>query len=302
MRNHSKWRLGAAVTALLAAAPAASAIASAPAAAPHRVAPARAAAVAPRAAQNTSENWAGYVVRQPGLEKIAAHFVVPTADCSSIPGHPYSNASVWAGLDGGLPGGTSTTIEQIGVDANCEEADSPEYRAWWEMEGGEPFVGHHLLPAKTYPVAPGDFIAATVTWRQGATFALDLRDFGDRTPATGSPTWQFLSDEVVPHGTQPQLNSAEAVVERPIDSSVGKYLCLTKFGTVDFQRLQLNGKPLRDYDAASTALTLVQQKNGTPPPDNTLAVPSAVSSHPSDAFSVQWRHYGTPRTPRTPSP
>lgn len=141
------------------------------------------------------------------------------------------------------------------------------------------------------------FIKSAVTWNSGNTFTLTLENYRTATPATGTPVWTFSRQESLPNGAQPQLNSAEAVVERPVDATIGKLLCLTNFGSVDFSRIELNKNPLRDYDSTSTAVTLLQYTGTNPPGGNVLATPSAVSQHADDAFTVAWQNYGTPRTP-----
>jgi len=251
--------------------------------------------VRPLAAQDTSKNWAGYVVRQNNLHKITAHFRVPTVDCAHLPNpdQPYSNAAIWVGLDGGLPPGQNTSIEQVGVDANCLDA-SPEYQAWWEIEGPGADAGQRLLSKTTYPVRPGDFIKAAVDWNTGNTFTFTLVNYADKTPGTGEPEWRFSTPATL--SVQPQLNSAEAIVERPVDVSVGSLLLfLSNFASVDFLRVKINTQPLRDFDATSTALTLLQDTGTNPPPNNVLATPGPVTQQASDAFTVTWHNYGTPR-------
>jgi hypothetical protein len=252
--------------------------------------------VRPLAVQDTSRNWAGYVVRQNNLNKITAHFRVPAVDCAHMPpeAKKFSNAAIWIGLDGGLPPGQNTSIEQVGVDANCSDAD-PEYQAWWEMEGPNADDGAHLLSKTTFPVEPGDFIKAAVTWNTGSTFTFTLVNYADATPETGAPKWTFTTQASL--SVQPKLSSAEAIVERPVDVNVALLLCLSNFATVDFQRVKINTVPLRDFDATSTAFTLLQDTGANPPPNNVLATPGPVSQHASDAFTVTWHNYGTPRSP-----
>jgi len=251
--------------------------------------------VRPLAASETSKNWAGYVVRQNNLRKITTHFRVPTVDCAHLPNpnQPYSNASIWVGLDGGLPPGQNTSIEQVGVDANCVDAN-PEYQAWWEMEGPAADEGQHLLSKTTYPVRPADFIKAAVDWNTGNTFTLTLVNYADKTPDTGDPVWRFSTQATL--SVQPKLSSAEAIVERPVDVAVGSLLLyLSNFARVDFLRVKINTQPLRDFDTTSTALTLLQDTGTDPPPNNILATPSPVTPQASDSFTVTWHNYGTPR-------
>ncbi|WP_329182236.1 G1 family glutamic endopeptidase [Streptomyces sp. NBC_01477] len=262
---------------------------------PAEARPPGAVAAAPAVAQANSRNWAGYVVRQAGLHKITAHYRVPTVDCAHLPPRAltYTNTSVWVGLDGGLAGG-NTSIEQVGVDADCVGGNVPEYQAWWEMEGPGADTGSHDLPTATYPVLPGDFIKSAVDWDSGNTFTLTLINYGTATPATGPALWTFSRQVSLPPDDMPQLNSAEAVVERPVD--IGQLLCLSNFGTVDFLRVKVNAEPLRDFDATSTALTLLQDTiDPNPPPGNVLATPGPVVPQAGDAFTVTWHAYGSPR-------
>ncbi|MCS0604424.1 G1 family endopeptidase [Streptomyces sp. LP11] len=255
---------------------------------------AQASSSGPASAQVTekSYNWGGYILRQAGLTKITAHFIVPTADCSAQGDGNYTNAAFWIGLDGGLPTGQNTTIEQAGVDVNCLE-ELPQYHAWWEVEGPSENAGSHQI---TETVRPGDFIKIAVEHETGAQFRFNVVDYGQVNSTDGPPLWSDETTASVPGGVTPQLNSAEAVAERPVD---GRWLYpLTRFGDFDFLRVKVNGAALRTYPEANLVKKQLVQNTGLDPSGaNLLADTGPLAEGAGDAFHIIWRHYGTTRTP-----
>ncbi|MFG3101308.1 G1 family glutamic endopeptidase [Streptomyces sp. NPDC048182] len=255
---------------------------------------ARASVSGPASAQVTekSYNWGGYILRQPGLTKITAHLRVPVADCTAQGDGQYTNAAFWIGLDGGLPTGQNTSIEQAGVDVNCLE-EVPQYNAWWEVEGPSEDSGSNTIP-KT--VRPGDFIKIAVEHVSGAQFRFNVVDYGPVDNTDGQPVWSFETFASVPGIVTPQLNSAEAVVERPVD---GRWLYpLTRFGDFDFLRVKVNRAALRDYPEADLVRKQLVQNTGLDPSGaNLLADTGPLLEGAGDAFHILWRHYGTTRTP-----
>src|SRR5947208_2422073 len=105
----------AAVTALIAAAPALAAGHPAHHAAPNH-----------KIGHSTSSNWSGYAVTGSGpYRSVSSSWTQPAVDCSRTP-NAYS--SFWVGLDGD----TTNSVEQTGTDADCSSGQAVYY-GWYEM-------------------------------------------------------------------------------------------------------------------------------------------------------------------------
>jgi hypothetical protein len=98
--------------------------------------PAPSAAAAPAAAPvhplahrlthaGSDSNWGGYAVTGTTYHSVTGNWVVPSLDCSVTKG----DISFWSGLDGW----TSSSVEQIGLDAVCAGGGKIEYHPWVEM-------------------------------------------------------------------------------------------------------------------------------------------------------------------------
>ena len=99
----------------------------------------------------SSGNWAGYAAlpQHSGgkFRYVAATFTVPSVNCSTTP----SSFSVhWVGLDGF----NSSTVEQDGVESDCN-GSTPAYSAWWETFPGNPIQ-------TVFSVNAGDAVIASV--------------------------------------------------------------------------------------------------------------------------------------------
>src|SRR5919197_4952833 len=105
-----------------------------------------------RVGPNTSQNWSGYAVTGPtgAVSHVTGSWVVPAVTCAT---GETSYAAFWIGIDGD----SSNTVEQIGTDSDCQDG-VPTYYAWFEFF---PFRPRFIT---TVPVAPGDVIAAEVTY------------------------------------------------------------------------------------------------------------------------------------------
>ena len=103
-------------------------------------------------AASTSSNWAGYVAHRNGVRyrTVTASWTVPTVTCSSR----ASYSAAWIGLGGYHTG--SSALEQVGTEADCTNAGSARYSAWYE-----------LVPSAAVridmTVKPGDRLSARVT-------------------------------------------------------------------------------------------------------------------------------------------
>lgn len=117
--------------------------------------------VVPSGTATTSTNWAGYAISASKVTAVSGSWDVPTVTGSSK-GTTYS--AEWVGIDGY----TSSTVEQIGTEADYSNG-APSYYAWYEM-----------YPANYYtitqvPIKAGDAITASVT-ASGNSFALTITD------------------------------------------------------------------------------------------------------------------------------
>ncbi|MEU6201271.1 G1 family glutamic endopeptidase [Streptomyces sp. NPDC047061] len=95
------------------------------------------------AAPMRSADWSGYAASG-AHDLLQATWVLPAVSCTS--GNQYS--SVWVGLDGY----TSSTIEQIGTEADCSNG-TPVYYAWYQFYPDQ----RHTF---SEPVQPGDEVTA----------------------------------------------------------------------------------------------------------------------------------------------
>src|SRR5450755_1129895 len=102
----------------------------------------------------SSGNWAGYAAlpHHSGgkFRFVEATFTVPSVNCSTTP----SSFSVhWVGLDGFNSG----TVEQDGIESDCD-GSTPTYSAWWET-----------FPCNTiqtvFSLKPGDAVIASVYFK-----------------------------------------------------------------------------------------------------------------------------------------
>jgi hypothetical protein len=153
----------------------------------------------------TSTNWSGYAVTGTSFTSAQGSWIVPTATCKS----GDQDASFWVGIDGY----TSSTVEQLGTNSNCEGA-TPVYQAWYEFCCIEAEI---IIPGLT--ISPGDKIVAEVTY-SGTEFTLTIKD--ETTGKAFRKTGTISGAE---------RSSAEWIAEAPYD---GEILPLTDFGTVLF--------------------------------------------------------------------
>ena len=178
----------------------------------------------------SSSNWAGYAATGAAgrFTSVSASWTQPTASCSG--GSQY--AAFWVGLDGY----TSTTVEQIGTEADCT-GPNPQYYAWYEVYPG---AGVNFAN----PVSPGDELTGTVTAQGNDKFQLVLEDITQGWTQTISATQ-----------TGADLSSAEAIAEAPSNTSGGSsVLPLTNFGSVNFTGVTANGASLDTLDPVQISM------------------------------------------------
>jgi len=155
----------------------------------------------------TSTNWSGYAVTgaNGSVTDVKGSWIVPTVTCSA----EDSYSSFWVGIDGF----TSSTVEQIGIDADCVSGTA-EYFAWFE------FYPHWPYTINTVEVQPGDTISAEVSYGAKGQFTVTLTN-----------VYRNQSFSISTKMQQAKLSSAEWIVEAPWSSGV---LPLANFGIAEF--------------------------------------------------------------------
>lgn len=206
--------------------------------------------VAPDVDDSTSGNWSGYVATGGGFTSVGAGWTAPAVACGS----QATYSSFWIGLDGD----GSTTVEQIGTEADCS-GGSPVYAAWYEMYPGGPVEFSSA-------VSPGDALHASVAYGGSGSFTLVL---ADRTKG-----W---SHTISAHLDNPALASAEVIAEAPSDAA--GVLPLSDFRSVAFTGATVNGAAL-----GSCHPDPITMAGG----GATKATPGPISS--SGGFTVTWHH------------
>jgi len=153
----------------------------------------------------TSTNWSGYAVTgtNGSVTDVKGSWVVPAIQGSCPSTNQYSSS--WLGIDGY----SSSTVEQIGTDSDCQNG-APSYYAWFE------FYPHPAFIINSLAVHPGDVMSAEVNYA-GGRFTATLTN-----ATTGQ---QFSTSAKVGNAKR---SSAEWIVEAPWSGGV---LPLADFGT-----------------------------------------------------------------------
>jgi hypothetical protein len=207
---------------------------------------------------SNSLNWAGYssFAGNGTFNDVKGTWVQPTATCSK----KTTYSSFWVGLDGY----NSSSVEQLGTEADCSHG-RPSYYAWWEMYPSPSNV------ISGFPVTPGTPYSAEVHYNGNGSFTLTLSGGGHSFSTT-----KTLAN--------PALSSAEWIAEAPsMCAGSCRVLPLTNFGTVQFSGSSANGKAINNGSWSFDPLTMVT--SGL----TVKASPSSLDSTGS-AFSVTWAH------------
>jgi len=197
----------------------------------------------------TSLNWSGYAAAgaSGAFNSVEGTWKQPQVQCG--PQNTYS--AFWVGLDGD----TTSTVEQLGTEADCI-GGAPQYSSWYEMypRGSR---------GTTVQVTPGHTYHASVVFVGNGRFQLSLQDV---TSGASFTTVQKLPSA--------QRASAEAIVEAPWSGGV---LPLSNFGTAQFTGVKANGSTLTSPPA--DVITMTNSSGGV------KAQPSTLSG---GSFSVKW--------------
>lgn len=179
-------------------------------------------------AQVATSSWAGYAASSTTYTSVTASWIQPKLTCSA---NTATDTAFWVGLDGL----SSTTVEQIGTEADCVSG-TPHYYAWYELYPQNPVT-------LTNTVSPGDSITATVSATAGDVFTLTVVD------ATAG--WTNSTRHTF---TEARRTSAEVAVEIP---AAGGGAAAPVPGSVTFTRAGVNGGTLGAasptlYDSSTT--------------------------------------------------
>ncbi len=235
----------------------------------------------------SSSNWAGYADTNDTYTSVSSSWIEPAVTCaasgsggglglggggltglfSSLLGGPSAASAFWVGLDGY----TSTSVEQIGTDSDCDSG-TPSYYAWYEM---------YPNPSVTLPtsdvVSPGDRLTALVASNTaGTSFLLMIKD--------STAGWNFSTTQA---GSGFARSSAEVIAEAPSECTV---VFCNEISLADFGHIGYSGSSLIDAAGKQGSLSafnaneISMSDNGT-----TLATPSNLSSDGS-SFTVTWNN------------
>jgi len=183
----------------------------------------------PAEASADSLNSAGYAASRGGtrFRLVRATFFVPFLNCALSKG---AFSDDWAGLGGFV--GKSVTVQQVGIQANCDSAGRGAYRAWFDMYP-------HREMFSRIRVRAGDSVTASVFYDASTNrFNLALTD-----NTTGG---RFAVTRGCPAGMTCPALSAEIISSAPTRGS-GRHLVV---------------KPLADYGAVSYASIAITDRSG----------------------------------------
>jgi hypothetical protein len=220
----------------------------------------------------TSGNWAGYAAlpQHSGgkFRYVAATFTVPSVNCSTT---PTSLSVHWVGLDGF----NSSTVEQDGVESDCD-GSTPAYSAWWET-----FPGNSIQTV--FSLNAGDAVTASVFFNTGSGTHHDQYNLvlTDITSGQSFNKWESCAS-----GSTCENNSAEIISEAPSNST--GILPLADYGLESFVNVKVHDKSDQKGGISSSNWKhdkIIQFNNTS---KDTLATPSVLFG--SHAFSNTWKN------------
>jgi hypothetical protein len=233
-----------------------------------------------------SSNWAGYVATTPqatsatagalSFTDVAGSWLQPKLTCST---GEAGAAAFWVGLGGADE--SSTALEQIGTEGDCNRHGRATYSAWYEFVPAPPVT-------VALKVRPGDRMTGAVLV-SGTRVTVSLKNLTMRKRF--SKTFSTVS----PLDT----SSAEWIAEAPSLCRSGNQCIvvpLSNFGTTSFTRATAiaNGHPGTLSDPTWSSGPVVLGPDTTPQSSfgvvaNTHgALPSAISAD-GLSFAVTWQ-------------
>ena len=219
----------------------------------------------------TSGNWAGYAAlphhSSGQFRYVAATFTVPSVNCSTT---PDSFSVHWVGLDGF----NSSTVEQDGVESDCD-GSTPAYSAWWET-----FPGNTIQ--SVFSLNAGDAVRASVFFNTGSGSHHNMYNLvlTDITSGQNFNLWKSCAS-----GSTCENKSAEIISEAP---SSGSILPLADYGLESFVNVKVHDKSDQKGGISSSNWKhdkIIQVSATT---SHTLATPSVL--YGSHAFSNTWKN------------
>ena len=198
----------------------------------------------------TNSNWGGYAVTGGTYDSVTGNWVVPSLTCSVTKG----DVSFWSGLDGW----TSSSVEQIGLDAVCASGGKIEYNPWVEM-----YPANSIYFTET--VKAGDEMTSSVTTSGNGSFKLVLAD----------PTQGWTKTYTKTLASAP-LSSAEVIVEAIGSQNIPP---CPDFGSIQFSDVTANGE---SFASAGSVQTTNLERSGV-----FLTQDGALSG---TGFGVTWLH------------
>jgi hypothetical protein len=215
-------------------------------------------------------NWAGYIaLPQHSSGKfrfVEATFTVPSVNCGTT---PNALSVHWVGLDGFNSG----TVEQDGVESDCNSG-TPAYSAWWET-----FPGNSIQTV--FSLNAGDAVTASVFFNTGSGAHHDQYNLvlTDVTSGQNFNLWKSCAS-----GSTCENNSAEIISEAP--SSGGTIQPLADYGIENYVNVKIHDKSDQKGGISSSNWNddKIIQSNSS---DQTLATPGSLFG--SHAFSDTWK-------------
>ena len=218
-----------------------------------------------------STNWSGYAAtgNNGSFNNVSSNWVQPVLNCAALPNQNSYSAN-WVGLDGY----SSSTVEQIGTEADCYN-NQPYYSVWYEMYPLNPYEIRTNLT-----VHPGDQITANVQYN-APTYAIVRGRLRQVTVAnyvlklTNSSTGKSFTTT-----QSSRINfsrsSAEVITEAPYSNGV---LPLADYGIINYTNSTANNLPL----GSAPGLQNIVMQN----PAGMVSTPSLFDPTNKN-FSITW--------------
>ncbi len=240
---------------------------------------------------DVSANWAGYVAIGPGSTSATASSAMTYTDVTgqwaqpkvSCPAGARSSVSIWVGLGGYSL--SSTELEQVGTEADCDASGKATYSVWYELVPAGPVTVDALT------IRPGDAVAASIVVDATGLLVQVI----DRTRQR-----RFTRHLTV---ASPDLTSAEWITEAPSECSADgscSQTALAAFAPFQFSRsfAKGNGVPgtISSPSWLVTGLRLVPRSyRAFGGPDGQASLAGGAGAEPSaltaggSGFAVTWQ-------------
>ena len=226
-----------------------------------------------RNGQIATENWSGYAVAQFETHQTytaaQATWTVPAVqfDPNDTSGLSTQYSATWVGIGGFCENATCNkgdhTLIQLGTEQDVSSDGTTSYSSWYELLPAFPVT----KDPKTYPVAPGDVITASLQ----CTSCSSKKQFWTLT-MSNLGKWRWMAQVTYASSKL----SAEWIAEAP---SAGGILPLANFGTAHFTDLDVGSNESPPSLTLETNGILLEDPNGQT---------ADVSDPNADAFNACW--------------